>query len=225
MTGQKGGDRGQQPGLCGERKPVAFARKKLEAVGHVEAGEQGVERGGIARGNDRVGRAVKDEGRRKGGGGLRGERLDKAARNVDQAARHGRGTLRGEGKRQERAERDADERDALWVDRRAGGNVVECVGEGFQPEPGIGGVGQGGGVGACGTGTVEIVNGEEGDAEPGDEGSNAVEPEAGVAAGPVKQEDGRGGRGPGGLGDGETDGAASAEKGFGAGLHGYWMRG
>ena len=217
---EEGGDRGQDAGLGGGREPVAFAGKDGEGVGDGKAGEGGVEGAGVGEGDDGVGVAVKDKGWGEGFGGLGVVWGDEAAGDVHDGA-DARGVKGGESEGEEGAEGDADEGDAAGVYVGAVGDVGEGVGDGVEPERDVAAVGEECGVSALGAGAVEVVDGIDGDAESGDEGGDAVEPEVYVAACTVEEEDG-GVIGVGRLGGAEADGASAGEKG---GLHGVVMRG
>lgn len=75
------------------------------------------------------------------------------------------------------------------------------------------------GVGAGGAGALEVAGGEDVEAGEGDEGGDAVEPEADVAAGAVEEEDGGEGFGGRGWGDGvEADGFDAGKEGLHGGV-------
>ena len=78
----------------------------------------------------------------------------------------------------------------------------------------------GGGVGALGLGSVEIMRGVEGCAKLREGGGQPVRPEGRVAAGSVEEDDGGMGLGGDGFGLVDADGRAAAEEGA---LHGVWM--
>lgn len=134
----------------------------------------------------------------------------------------------------EGAEGDADEGDAAGVDTSAAGlvwlgserrgDMLEGVADGVDPEGDVGAVAEEGGVSASGAGAIEVVDGEDGDAEAGECGGDAVEPEVDVAAGTVEKKDSGNGfrwRGGRGVGEVETDGTTTAEEGA---KHGSEMR-
>lgn len=183
MPAEKAGDGEQDAELGCGREPVAFAGEELGLVGNMEAIEKGGELVGLVDRNDGVGHAVKDEGGRKAGGGGGGEVLGHAAGDLDDGA--DAVIDRGAGEGEEGAERDADEGDAVGVDGGVGGDVGEGVANGLEPLREVDAVENGGGVGVDGSGAVEVVDGEETDAEFFEMRGEAVKPEADVSAGAV----------------------------------------
>ena len=217
LSAEEGGDRAEDAQLGRRGKPVAFAGEEELLVGDAECGEPRLERMGEGDGDDGVGVAVNDEGGREAGSGLGIVRGDEAAGDVDEGADAGAG-FSAEGEREKGAERDADEGDAAGVDVGLGADVGEGVADRGEPEWDVNAVGEHGGRGSVGSSAVEVVDGEDEDAEPGEHGRDAVEPEADVAAGAVQQDDGGVRAGGGGPGDVEADGFAAAEEGF----HGWF---
>lgn len=221
VLGEEGGDGGEELELGGGGEEVAFAREEFGLVRDVEAGEELVEGVGVRDGDDGVLGAVEDEGGRELGGGAGVPGRDEAAGDVDDGA-DGEGGVGAEGERHEGAEGDADEGDAGGVDRGIGGDEGDGLAGGFEPERDVDAVGELVGLGAEVAGGFEVVDGEEGEVEVPGEGREALEPEAGVAAGAVEDEEG-GELGRAGWDKGfEGDGVAVRGE---AGLHGDWDAG
>lgn len=178
-----------------------------------EGGEPRPERVGERDGDDRVGVAVDDEGGRETQVCLGLVRWNEAAGDVDDGA--DAGVRRGaEGEREEGAKRDADQGDAARVDAGLGTDVGECVADGGEPEWDMDAVGEHGGRGSVGSGAIKIVDGVDENAEPGEHGCDAVQPEADAAARAVQEDDGGMRAGRCGPGDVEADRYAAAQEGF-----------
>lgn len=223
VLGEEDGGVAQDGGLGRGGEPVAFAGEEVGLVGDAGEGEGAVELMGFGNGDDGVGFSVEEEGGREewgeGGGGVG---AGEAAGDFDDdpyIARGGCGGLGGEGDGKEGSERDAEKGDAGGVYGGLGGDVREGVGAGFEPEGDVVAVEDGLGVGAGGTGALKILGREDGDASKGDEGGDAVEPEADVASGAVEEEDGGELGGGGGWGDSvKADGFAAGEEGLHGGV-------
>lgn len=198
---------------------MAFAGEELHLVGNVEAGEQIIERVGMGDGDDGVLLAVEDEGRREDGGGGGGVGRGEPAGDLDDGADAMPVGEGGVGESQECSEGDAEQGDTARIDGGPGRDVGESVGDGVEPERDVEAVEDGCGVGAFGPGAIEVVDGVEGDAEAGEQWSEAIEPEGDVASGSVKQEDGGEWTGAIGFALVDADGDPAAQERL-CGLHG-----
>ncbi len=217
LAAKEGSDRAEDAELGGRGKPVAFAGEEELLVGDAEGGEPGLKRVGEGDGDYCVGVAVNDEGGWEAGAGLGVVGRDEAAGDIDDGADAGVG-FGAEGEREEGAQRNADEGDAARVDDGLGADVGDGVADGREPERDVDAVGEHGGRGSVGPGAVEVVDGVDEDAEPGEHGRDAVEPEADAAARAMQEDNGGVRTGRGGLGDVEADGLAAAEERFHVGL-------
>ena len=213
LAAEEGSDRAEDAELRGAGEPMAFAGEEELLVGDAEGGEPGLEGVGEGNGDDGVGFAVNDERGWEAGRGLGFIGRNEASGDVDDGADAGVG-LGAEGEREEGAERDADEGDAAWGDGGLGADVGDRVADGGEPEWDVDAVGEHGGRGSVGSGAIKVVDSVDEDAEPGEHGRDAVEPEADAASGAMQEDDGGVRAGRGGLGEVQADGLAAADEGF-----------
>ena len=154
-----------------------------------EFGEAGVQFFGVADGDIGVDAAVKDDSGRESEGGAGSVGFGETAREFDDGADVGCRVGR-EREREEGAEREAEQRNAVGVDVGASADVGEAIGDGGEPCRKVIAIDDVVVLGVNGVRAVEVVDDVEGDVAACYKRRDAIGPEGGVAAGAVEQEDG-----------------------------------